>query len=267
MAELNLTGMGNRFGLTSRRDTWWTSPLIVFIGLGSFVVYVTWAAFQGKNYFAGPYLSPLYSPLFFGDPPHAWFGLKPDWWPNLLPWSPAILILWAPGLFRLTCYYYRGAYYKAFWADPPACAVSEPRKTYRGENSFPLIIQNIHRYFLYIGLLFLIVLSYDVWNALWFVDPRTGVTSFGLGVGTLVLATNVVLLAGYTFGCHSLRHLIGGFRDRLSNAPIRRRAYMCISCFNRKHMLWAWMSLLWVAFSDIYIRLCSMGIWTDWRIF
>ena len=51
------------------------------------------------------------------------------------------------GLFRLTCYYYRGAYYKSFWADPPACAVSEPRKIYLGERSFPLIMQNFHRYF------------------------------------------------------------------------------------------------------------------------
>ena len=56
-----------------------------------------------------------------------------------------MLILWAPGGFRLTCYYYRGAYYKAFWADPPSCAVGEPRKSYWGERSFPLILQNVHR--------------------------------------------------------------------------------------------------------------------------
>jgi hypothetical protein len=60
-----------------------------------------------------------------------------------------LLILWAPGGFRLTCYYYRGAYYKSFWADPPSCAVGEPRKHYRRERSFPLILQNVHRYYLY----------------------------------------------------------------------------------------------------------------------
>ncbi len=267
MAEMNLTGILNRFGRTDRKDAWWRSPLLVFLGLSSFVIYVTWAALQGRNYFIGPYLSPLYSPLLYGDSTHSWFGAIPGWWPSSLPWSPAILILWAPGLFRLTCYYYRGAYYKAFWADPPACTVSEPRKKYLGENSFPLIMQNIHRYFLYIGLVFLIILSYDVWKALWFTDPVTGKESFGLGLGTLVLATNVVLLAGYTFGCHSLRHLIGGFMDRLSSSPVRRKAYLCVNCFNRKHMLWAWMSLFWVAFSDIYIRMCSIGAWTDWRIF
>jgi hypothetical protein len=106
-----------------------------------------------------------------------------------------------------------------------------------------------------------------VWQALWFTDAATGEKSFGLGIGTFVLAINVVLLGGYTFGCHSLRHLIGGFMDRLSGAPVRRKAYMCVSCFNRRHSTWAWMSLFWVAFSDIYIRMCSMGIWHDWRIF
>jgi hypothetical protein len=43
------------------------------------------------------------------------------WWPAALPFSAALLILWAPGGFRFTCYYYRGAYYKAFWQDPTAC--------------------------------------------------------------------------------------------------------------------------------------------------
>ena len=266
MAEINLTGAHQGFGHTNRKDSWWVRPLIIFICLSAFVVYATWAAFQGDHYVYGPYLSPLYSPELFGDSPHSWFGPKPGWWPNILPWSPALLILWAPGLFRLTCYYYRGAYYKSFWADPPSCTVTEPRKKYLGENSFPLIIQNIHRYFLYIALVFLLLLSYDVWKAMWFKSPSTGEDSFGIGVGTLVLAANVVFLGGYTFGCHSLRHMVGGFMDRLSGAPIRRRAYWCVSCFNRKHMLWAWMSLFWVAFSDIYVRLCSMGIWTDLRI-
>jgi len=266
MAEIKVATTSHGFGYTDRKDVWWARPLIIFIGLSAFVVYVTWAALQGEHYTSGPYLSPLYSPELFGDSPHSWFGAKPGWWPEAIPWSPALLVLWAPGLFRLTCYYYRGAYYKSFWADPPSCAVSEPRKKYRGENSFPLIIQNIHRYFLYIALAFIIFLSIDVWKALWFTNATTGEKSFGIGIGTLVLAVNVVLLGGYTFGCHSLRHMVGGFMDRLSGAPVRRNMYKCVSCLNRRHMLWAWMSLVWVAFSDIYIRLCSMGTWADFRI-
>jgi hypothetical protein len=254
------------FGGTARRDAWWATPLGVFLGLSSFIVYATWAAFQNAHYTFGPYLSPFYSPELFGDSPHAWFGPRPAIWPGWLPFSPALLILPFPGLFRVTCYYYRGAYYKAFWADPPSCAVGEPRKSYWGERSFPLILQNVHRYFLYIAFLFICMLSYDVWKALWFVDPRTGHASFGIGVGTLVLATNVVLLGSYTFGCHSFRHLVGGRLDEITKRPANALSYACVSCLNRRHMGFAWCSLVAVAFSDLYVRLCSMGVWTDWRI-
>ncbi len=265
MTHPELTLTERRFGQTSRRDTWWIQPLVVFIGLSAFVAYSTWAAFQNAHYTFGPYLSPFYSPEIFGDSGHSWFGAKPSWWPQWVPFSPAFLILWAPAGFRFTCYYYRGAYYKAFWADPPSCTIGEPRKNYRGESSFPLIVQNVHRYFLYLALAFIIFLAHDAWKALWFTDSD-GNTSFGIGVGTLVLTGNVIFLGGYTFGCHSLRHLLGGFLDRLSAAPIRRSAYNCASSLNRSHMIWAWMSLCWVGFSDVYIRLCSMGTLTDWRI-
>jgi hypothetical protein len=265
MAEARMSlPLARGFGETGRRDWWWVQPLAVFVVFTAFIVYSTWAAFQGNHYTYGPYLSPFYSPELFGDSPHHLLGPKPAWWPAWL-FSPALLILWAPGGFRFTCYYYRGAYYKAFWADPLSCAVGEPRKTYWGERSLPLVLQNVHRYFLYLALVFLVFLAWDVYRALWFTDA-TG-THFGLGVGTLVLLMNVLLLGSYTLGCHSLRHLIGGRMDQLSRAPVREHAYNCVSCFNRRHMLWAWCSLLWVAFSDLYVRLCSMGVWSDWRIF
>ena len=139
-------------------------PLLTFLGLGAFVVYSTWAGLQGKYYFSDPYLSPMYAPLLFGQPGEgAWFGAMPTWLPRFV--TGAMLILWAPGGFRLTCYYYRGAYYKAFWADPPNCTVGEPRKNYLGERYFPLILQNIHRYFMYLALIFLVLLAYDVYKA------------------------------------------------------------------------------------------------------
>jgi hypothetical protein len=254
------------FGKTRRRDMWWVTPLLTFLGLSAFIVYATWAALQGKNYTYGPYLSPFYSPELFGDSPHALFGPKPSWWPGILPFSPAILILWAPGGFRFTCYYYRGAYYKAFWADPPSCAVGEPRKSYLGERYFPLILQNVHRYFMYLAVLFIFLLGWDVWKAMWFTDATTGKTSFGIGVGTLVLLVNVILLGSYTIGCHSFRHLIGGRLDRMSESPARKAGYDCSSCLNRRHMLFAWCSLCSVAFSDVYVRMCAMGIFHDFRI-
>jgi hypothetical protein len=263
------------FGETSRRDLWWLPPLGVFLVLSAFIVYATWAAFQNDHYFdknlvvhkagANNYLSPFYSPEIYGDSPHSLLGPKPAWWPVWLPFSPALLILPFPGLFRVTCYYYRGAYYKAFWSDPPSCSVGEWRKSYWGENSLPLILQNIHRYFLYFALVFLVFLAHDAYKSLWFAN-ETGGMSFGIGVGTLVLTMNVILLGGYTFGCHSLRHLVGGHVDQLTKAPLRHKAHGCVSCLNRGHMWWAWCSLFGVAFSDVYVRLCSMGVWTDFRI-
>ena len=127
-------------------------------------------------------------------------------------------------------------------------------------------MQNVHRYFLFLALMFIVILAYDAWKAMWFTNAATGETTFGVGVGTIVLTLNVILLGGYTFGCHSLRHLVGGGIDLLSRKPVRMQAYRCVSCLNRRHMNWAWTSLFGVAFSDIYVRLCSMGVWTDWRI-
>jgi hypothetical protein len=265
MAQAAWPLVERRFGQTRRRDAWWVQPALTFIVLSAFVVYATWAAFQGQHYESGPYLSPFYSPLLYGNSTHAWFGPDPAWWPGALPFSAALLILWAPGGFRFTCYYYRGAYYKAFWADPPSCTVGEPRKSYLGERWFPLVLQNVHRYFLYLALIFIVILSYDVWLAFWF-DDGAGGREFGIGLGTVLLALNVVLLGGYTFGCHSLRHLVGGGRDEISKSPVCAASYACTSALNRRHMLFAWMSLFSVAFADLYIRLCSMGIWQDVRI-
>jgi hypothetical protein len=255
-----VTFVSRGFGETRRRDRWWVQPVLVCLGLSTFIVYATWAAFQGEHYTYGPYISPFYSPEIFGTSPHAWFGTLPASWPRFLPYSPALLILPIPGLFRLTCYYYRGAYYKAFWADPPNCAVGEPRKGYIGESNWPLRIQNIHRYFMYIAVLFIVMLTIDAVKSFWFAD------GFGIGVGSLVLTANVYLLAGYTFGCHSLRHIIGGRNDCLTESPMCHALYKGCSALNKRHMLWAWTSLVMVMFADLYVRLCSTGMWKDIRI-
>ena len=276
------------FGETSRADLWWLQPLLVLLGFSAFIIYSTWAAFQNDHYTYGNYLSPFYSPALLYSPTdpaknepsrapgktktradeqieHTFGGPKPTWWPGFLPFSAALLILPFPGLFRFTCYYYRGAYYKAFWADPINCAVGEPRKSYWGENTLPLILHNLHRYALYAALIFILILAYDAIQGFIFTNDD-GTRRFGIGVGSFVLLLNVFLLGSYTLGCHSMRHLIGGYRDELSKSEAQKKAYDCVSCLNRRHGMWAWFSLFWVGFSDVYVRLCSMGVWSDFRI-
>ncbi|MDA1008888.1 MAG: succinate dehydrogenase [Planctomycetota bacterium] len=265
---------------TNRKDLWWLQPAATLVGLLAFIVYSTWAAFQGAHYFTGgptaPFsqhlLSPFYSPVLWDasglESGHAWFGSQPIWWPVGLLFSPALFILPFPGLFRFTCYYYRGAYYKAFLGDPVSCAVGEPAMrgdNYRGEQKFPLVLQNVHRYALYIAIVFIFFLAWDAYASLWFTGDD-GLNHFGVSVGSLVLTMNVVLLSGYTFGCHCWRHLVGGKHDCMSCSKMRHDAYKGVSWLNTRHMLFAWMSLFGVGFSDLYVRLCSMGVWTDWRI-
>ncbi len=281
--------MARGAGETSRRDLWWLQPLAVFLGFSTFIGYSTWAAFQNDHYTYGSYISPFYSPALLYSPTqdaeksksrahekssitradeqkaHTFCGPKPAWWPGFLPFSAALLILPVPGLFRFTCYYYRGAYYKAFWADPINCGVGEPRKSYWGENSLPLILQNLHRYALYAALVFIVILAYDALQGFIFINDD-GSKRFGVGVGSFVLVLNVCLLGSYTLGCHSMRHLIGGHRDELAKSKTQKKLYDCVTCLNGKHGMWAWFSLFWVGFSDVYVRLCSMGIWTDFRL-
>ncbi len=248
-----------QFGETQRRDPWWVELLPVVILLGGFGVYATLRAFEGKYYEWGPYLSPFYSPLI--DPNHHWL---PHWL------SPALLILAAPLGFRTTCYYYRKAYYRAFFLDPPACAVGESgKRNYKGETAFPFILQNIHRYFLYLAILFVLFLWHDAFNAFIQVDPRLHKPEFGVGFGSLMMLANVVLLTLYTLSCHSLRHLAGGKLDCFSCTsfgPPRHTAWSWLSILNERHMLFAWASLISVGFTDFSIRMLASGAFKDIRI-
>jgi hypothetical protein len=258
------------FGKTLRTDNWRTGPLITFLVFSLFVVYTTWAALQGNNYFADPYLSPFYSPPLFIDPSvhgaapvsHAWFGATPSWWPSsIISFSPALLILVFPGGFRFTCYYYRKAYYRSFAGSPPGCAVGPlaGKRKYRGETAL-LLIQNLHRYFLYAALAFIVLLGKDAVESFF----RGG--KFGIGVGSLILTINVVLIASYTFGCHSFRHLIGGRADCMSSCgkpTAKLSGWRRATWFNERHMQFAWASLVWVMVADLYVRLCASGVIHD----
>lgn len=239
------------FGATLRRDAWWIAPALTAIVLGSFGLYATWAAWVGKNFEWGPYLSPFYSPL-----------IETSWWPL----SPAFLILIFPLGFRMTCYYYRKAYYRSFWWSPAACAVPDAQKRgYSGETRFPLLLQNYHRYMWYVAVVFIVLLTWDALLAFRFPTPGGG-TQFGIGVGTLVMWLNVILLAGYTFSCHSCRHVCGGYVDVFSKTPTKYGLWRWITRLNERHPAFAWLSLFSVGLTDLYIRLVAMGVIRDLRI-
>jgi hypothetical protein len=241
---------------TLRKDAWWVEPLTVFLVLGSFVVYATWAAIQNSNYYYEPYLSPFYSPCLVDTCAHVSYRLFGSLW--LI--TPAMLILWIPGGFRMTCYYYRKAYYRSFWLSPPACAVADAHAKYTGETRFPLLVQNLHRYFFYLSIVILAFLWWDAFEAIHFPD------GYGVGVGTIVLTLNAALLSLYSLSCHSCRHLCGGQLDSFSKAPTRYNLWKTFTKLNERHMLFAWMSLIWVALSDLYVRLLAMGVIHDIRI-
>ncbi len=239
-----------------RQDAWWVEPLVVVVVLGSFAIYAFWAALQNANYYADPYISPFYSPCIAANCAHVQLPIVGAWW-NL---SPAFLILGIPLGFRTTCYYYRKAYYRAFFWSPPACMIADARASYRGETRFPFLLQNLHRYFFWLSLVVVIFLWWDALLAFRF---PTGV---GIGLGTVVLVANAALLSLYTISCHSCRHLCGGYLDVFKRAPLRYRLWRAVSRLNERHALFAWISLVGVALADLYVRLVAMGIILDPRI-
>ncbi len=247
---------------TLRTDPWWQSPLITDLGFAVFVIYATARAFQQDHFFVEKYnyLTPFYSPCVVnfneatgsGCPPGAaHFGtFLPDVW-----WLPyAALSLPFLLLFRLTCYYYRGAYYRTVWQSPTACAVAEPHAKYTGETRFPLIIQNTHRYFFYIAGIISVINTYDAIEAMF---PDSG---FRFGVGNLILWVNVIMLWVYTVSCHSCRHVVGGRLKHFSKHPVRYWMWGQVSKLNTRHKLFAWVTLGTLMLTDFYIMLVSLGL-------
>ena len=242
---------------TLRQDSWWVEPVVTVTVLTAFVVYSTWAAFINKNYYVGPsvhrnLISPFYSPCLAGScvPGSHPFGI----WFTFWELSPALLILIFPLGFRLTCYYYRKAYYRSFWWSPPACSVADAHGSYSGETRLPLVLQNVHRYFFWILLLFNAVLTYDAVEA--FRQPGLGI---GISVGTVVLCANAAFLWLYSLSCHACRHFCGGNVKSFARHPTRHKMWKFVSPLNAHHMRFAWISLFGVALCDLYVRLVASG--------
>jgi hypothetical protein len=243
---------------TLRTDRWWVQPAITAGVLFSFVIYATWRAFENAYYYVTPYLSPFYSPCVAENcaPGSDDLGrIVGDWYPL----SPALLILLFPLGFRMTCYYYRKAYYRSFWLSPPACAVAEPHRKYTGETRAPLILQNSHRWFFYAGLIFNVILTWDALLGFRNSDGEWG----HMGLGTVILLGNATLLWLYSLSCHSCRNTFGGRLKHFSKHPVRYRTWTFISRLNTRHPLFAWLSLFGVAFTDFYVRLLATGTLSD----
>ncbi len=255
---------------TLRTDRWCLQPLIAFLALFSFIIYATWRAFEGAHYFLSPLISPFYSPCLTTKCVDGSSLL--GHWASIGTISPALLILIFPLGFRMTCYYYRKTYYRSFWMSPPACAVAEPHAKYTGETRKPLILQNAHRYFFYAGLVFNVLLTIDA--ILSFRRPFVGgnietypgsvaqaheVLKWGhMSIGTIVLLANATFLWLYSASCHTCRHTIGGRLRNFSKHPVRYKAWTIVSALNHKHQEFAWVSLVGVAFADIYVRTVSI---------
>ena len=248
---------------TLRTDRWWFQPLITVVGLTAWLTYATVRVYMHKWYWVGEheYLTPFYSPCITERcvPEAALFGRPlPGWWiiPEAAFTLPFLL------LFRLTCYYYRKAYYRSFWASPPACAVPDGHKTYSGETRFPLIFQNAHRYAFYAAAIISVINTYDA--ALTFRGADGG---FGVGLGNVIIVGNVIMLWAYTVSCHSCRHIIAGRLKHFSKHPLRYRGWLFVSRLNGKHMQLAWITLGTLALTDFYIMAVAADWFPDLRFF
>jgi hypothetical protein len=223
----------------------WVYPSFVVVALSLFGIFAVWVVFFQPLAYFQPYLSPF-------DSPPITIGRIP----------PGVWVAWAPLAFRLTCYYYRKAYFRSFFWHPRSCAVPEPKRRYRGETAFPWVLNNLHRFAFYATVVQVCFLWFDAVVAFDFGGR------FGIGLGSLLMLANVVLLSGYTFGCHAFRHLAGGELDCFScslAARARHRLWQGVTVLNVKHDRWAWASLLSVAATDIYVRLLINHVLLDPR--
>lgn len=251
--------LARRYGKTHRVDRWWLEPLLVGGGLLIFVIYTSFSAFAGDYwpFEAGvvdghaTYLSPYFEPLIRVPGMPEWF-------------SPAIWILWAPLSFRVSCYYYRRSYYRSYFLSPPACAVAEPASKYTGERDFPLVLQNLHRYAMYVAILFPPMLFYGAFKSFWLGGDVGG--ELGIGLGSIILTVNAFMLTMYTIGCHSFRHFVAGGLNHFSRTPFRRLRHQLWELFtiaNERHRFWAWVSMIGVGLADLYVHLVANGNITD----
>lgn len=239
-----------RFGKRASQPGWWWEPAFTLAAFSGFLIYSLWEVFTHQRGQYHNYVSPYFSPNVAG-----WLHI------HVLP---AIFVAWIPLFFRASCYYYRREYYRAFFWDPPACAVGERRRHYTGETRPPQAWNYYHRFFLYLSIVVVFFLWVDAYRGFDFGGH------FGIRLGSLILLIDALLLTLYTFSCHALRHLVGGNLDCFScrgRASSRYRLWRWVSALNRRHGLYAWVSMFWVWGTDLFVRLLINGTIHDVRLF
>ncbi|BCS91241.1 MAG: succinate dehydrogenase/fumarate reductase cytochrome b subunit [Candidatus Micrarchaeota archaeon] len=185
-------------------------------------------------------------------------------------YSPTVLVLPLVALYRLTCYAYRKDYNRHIFKHPVACSADnwskDVNRGYSGEKYSIFKIEYLHRYFLYAAILILPFFYYDIYLS--FAYTYSLYHAFVLRLGNIILIINALLITAYVFSCHSLRNIVGG----------RLRAFNCENCFfyklyarqsnaNKHHEELAWISLIFIIFTDLYLRGLTAGLPIDFIIF
>ncbi len=232
---------------------WWIEPALTVASYSAFLIYATWSVFDQVNVVFPPYVSPFFS---------TWLGFGLIRVPLIGILLPILAVI--PLGLRGSCYYYRKSYFRSFFWDPPACAIQElKRGRYHGETRFPWVLNNYHRYFLLLTLIVTVFLWADVVRAFIYHGH------FFIGLGTLIMLVNVILLTVYTLTCHSLRYLLGGRIDAFSRVRFGsawHRVVIVLNQLNPLHGVFAWVSMFSVALTDVYIRLLMSGVINEPRV-
>jgi len=256
--------MLNGMGRTDRIDNWWAQPAVMGIGLILAVLWTLWRVVFFSDHIdynvnGAHVISPMFSPnVLDWDMFSGWD--HPSWV------NAAVLILWIPFSFRGTCYYMRRVYYRTFFASPVACWVDEPEINkkigYQGEKRL-FLINNLHRYFLYMVIPILLIKWWDITHTMTFSNDGYGFTG-----GTIILFLEAVCLTFYVTSCHALRHLAGGMLDRWTTgiSKVRGALFSKISIINRDHGFWFWISLVLVFVGDAWTIACSKGMINDFSL-